>query len=73
MRKILHVIRVSLFSFTVIPILLLSFPVIAKEVGILYPWETTSGNVWKTFGDDRVQPQYICASETLIPKKMDKN
>jgi len=24
----------------------------------LYLWETSSGLVWKTFGDDKVQPKY---------------
>jgi len=43
-----------LFSF-----LLLSSPVIGKETGILYYWERSSGDVWKTFGDDNTHPKYV--------------
>ena len=41
-----------------ITILLLSSPVIGEETGVLYQYETSSGLVWKTFGDDKVQPKY---------------
>ena len=38
--------------------LLLSSPVIGQETGVLYQYETSSGLVWKTFGDGKVQPKY---------------
>jgi len=38
--------------------LLLSFPVIGQETGVLYQYETSSGIQWKTFGDGKVQPKY---------------
>ena len=41
-----------------ISILLLSSPVIGQETGVLYQYETSSGLVWKTFGDGKVQPKY---------------
>ena len=41
-----------------ISILLLSSPVIGQETGVLYQYETSSGLVWKTFGDSKVQPMY---------------
>ena len=41
-----------------ISILLLSSPVIGEETGVLYQYETSSGFVWKTFGDGKVQPKY---------------
>jgi hypothetical protein len=42
-----------------ISILLLSSPVIGQETGILYYWERSSGDVWKTFGDDNTHPKYV--------------
>ena len=39
-------------------ILLLSSPVIGQETGVLYQYETSSGLVWKSFGDGKVQPKY---------------
>jgi hypothetical protein len=42
----------------ILSIFLLTSPLFGQESGILYPWETTSGNVWKTFGDVHFQPQY---------------
>ena len=42
----------------ILSILLLSSPVIGQETGVLYLYETSSGLVWKTFGDDKVQPKY---------------
>ena len=58
MSKILHFLLVLLFSFTIISILVPSSPLFAEESGTLYPWETSSGNEWKFFGDVRFQPQY---------------
>ena len=31
---------------------------IGQETGVLYQYETSSGLVWKTFGDGKVQPKY---------------
>jgi len=41
-----------------ISILLLSSPVIGQETGVLYQYETSSGLVWKTFGNEKLQPIY---------------
>ena len=41
-----------------ISFLLLSSPVIGQETGVLYQWETSSGKIWKSFGDDDTQPKY---------------
>ena len=38
--------------------LLLSSPVIGQETGVLYLYETSSGYVFKSFGDGKVQPKY---------------
>jgi len=38
--------------------LLLSSPVIGQETNVLYPYETSSGLVWKTFGNEKLQPKY---------------
>ena len=58
MSKILHILLVLLFSLTTISILLPSYPLFGQESGTLFPWETSSGNVWKSFGDVRFQPHY---------------
>ena len=39
-------------------ILLLSSPVIGQETGVLYLYETSSGFVWKSFGDKDTQHKY---------------
>ena len=58
MNKVLLILLVFLFSLTTISILLPSSPLFGQESGTLYPWETSSGNVWKTFGDVAFQPHY---------------
>jgi len=58
MHKILRISLLLLYSLTTILILLISSPLFGQESGTLYPWETTSGNVWKSFGDVLFQPQY---------------
>ena len=58
MSKILHILLVFLFNLTTISILLPSYPLFGQESRTLYPWETSSGNIWKSFGDVRFQPQY---------------
>ena len=42
----------------ILSFLLLSSPVIGQETGVLYLYETSSGFVWETFGDDKIQPKY---------------
>jgi len=42
----------------ILSILLLSSPLFGQETGVLYQYETSSGLVWKTFGDGKVQPKY---------------
>ena len=44
----------------ILSILLLSSPLFGqtKETGVLYPWKTSSGYGWKTFGDGNLQPLY---------------
>ena len=42
----------------IISFLLLSSPVIGQETGVLYQYETSSGFVWKTFGNEKLQPKY---------------
>ena len=42
----------------ILSILLLSSPVIGQEIGVLYQYETSSGFVWKTFGNEKLQPKY---------------
>ena len=39
-------------------ILLLPSPLFGQETGVLYLWETSSGQVWKTFRDKDTQPKY---------------
>ena len=39
-------------------ILLLSSPLFGQETGVLYLYETSTGEVWKTFGNEKVQPIY---------------
>ena len=41
-----------------ISLLLLSSPVIGQETGVLYLYETSSGLVWKGFGDKDIHPKY---------------
>ena len=40
-------------------ILLLSTPLFGLETGVLYQYETSTGFVWKTFGNGKVQPKYV--------------
>ena len=42
----------------ILSLLLLSSPVIGKETGVLYLYESSSGFVLKSFGDGKVQPKY---------------
>ena len=41
-----------------ISILLLFYPVIGKERGVLYLYESSSGILWKEFGDKETDPIY---------------
>jgi hypothetical protein len=38
--------------------LLLSSPVIGQEINVLYQYETSSGLVWETFVNEKLQPKY---------------
>ena len=42
----------------ILSIILLSSPVIGQETGALYQYETSSGFVWKTIGNEKLQPKY---------------
>jgi len=42
----------------ILSFLLLSSPVFGQETGVLYQYETSSGFVWKTFGNEKLQPKY---------------
>ena len=39
-------------------LLLLSSPLFGQETGVLYQYETSSGLVWKNFGNGKAQPKY---------------
>ena len=39
-------------------ILFVSTPLFGQETGVLYLYKTSSGLLWKTTGDDKVQPKY---------------
>jgi len=39
-------------------ILLLPSPLFGQETVVLYLWDTSSGQVWKTFRDKDIQPKY---------------
>ena len=41
-----------------ISIFLLSSPLFGQETGVLYLYETSSGFVLNSVGDDKVQPKY---------------
>ena len=45
-------------SLLTLSLLLLTSPLFGQETGVLYQYETSSGLVWKTFGDGKVQPKY---------------
>ena len=38
--------------------LLLSSHIFGQETCVLYQYETSSGFVWETFGDDKIQAKY---------------
>ena len=42
----------------ILSILLLSSPLFGQETGVLYLWDTSSGQVWETFRDKDTQPKY---------------
>ena len=50
-----------------ISLLLLSSPVIGDEPVVLYLWKTSSGLVWKGFGDKETQPVYKGEVENGVP------
>jgi len=48
-----HAITLIFFS-----MILLASPLFGQEAGILYGYNTSSGIIWKTFGNAKVQPKY---------------
>jgi len=50
-----------------ISFLLLSSPVIGDEPVVLYLWKTSSGLVWKEFGDKEIHPVYKGDVENGVP------
>ncbi len=52
----------------ILSILLLSFPLIGQETGVLYQYKIHSGFVWKTFGKGKVQPKYEGEVSAGIPE-----
>ena len=55
---------------TLISILLLSSPVIGQETNVLYQYETSSGLVWKTFGNEKLQPKYEGKITNMKPTRL---
>ena len=51
----------------ILSFLLLSSPVIGDEPVVLYLWKTSSGLVWKGFGDKETQPVYKGEVENGVP------
>ena len=49
-------------------ILFLSTNLFGQETGILYLYKTSSGLVWKTIGDDKLQAKYIGAIKNGEPE-----
>ena len=45
-------------SLLTLSLLLLTFPLFGQETGVLYQYETSSGLIFKSFGDGKVQPKY---------------
>ena len=50
-----------------ISILLLSSPLFGQETGVLYQYETSSGIVWKGFGEKDTNPVYKGDVENGVP------
>ena len=42
----------------ILSLLLLTSPLFGQETGVLYQYETSTGLVWKTFGNGKIQPKY---------------
>ena len=42
----------------ILSLLLLTSPLFDQETGVLYQYKTSTGLVWKTFGNVKVQPKY---------------
>ena len=45
-------------SLLTLSLLLLTSTLFGQETGVLYQYETSSGLVWKTFGNEKLQPKY---------------
>ena len=55
-------------SFILLSILFLSTNLFGQETGVLYLYKTSSGLVWKTIGDDKVQAKYYGAIKSGKPE-----
>ena len=51
-------------------IVLLSSPVIGEETGVLYQYETSSSLVWKTYGNEKLQPKYEGEITNMKPTRL---
>ena len=51
----------------ILSFLLLYSPLFGQETGVLYFWDTSSGQVWKTFRDKDTQSKYIGQVENGKP------
>ena len=48
----------NMFKILFFALLFQVFPLFAQETDVLYKFKTSSDNLWKTFGDVKVQPIY---------------
>ena len=48
-------------------LLLLNSPLFGQEIGVLYLWKTSSGEVWKGFGEKDTNPKYQGEVENGVP------
>ena len=59
MKHLLFIIILHLFTFNLYAQ--------SSEIGVLYQFKSSSGLVWKTFGQDKVQPKYEGEISNGIP------
>ena len=59
MKHLLFIITFQLFTFNLYAQ--------SSEIGVLYQFKSSSGLVWKTFGQDKVQPKYECEVSNGAP------
>ena len=56
------------YLFILLSCLLFNSSLFAQQTGVLFQWETSSGKIWKTFGDERVQLKYEGEIKTGNPE-----